>query len=149
MNVSVHGRVHSTHVLSVEFLELVKRHLKPGGIHFFNTTYSPESLRSGVTTFRYGLRIFSFLAVSDSPIQLDAGLFERRLRQFAIDARLVFDRGLPEHELALQKLGSIVGTADAPDAAKNPYSLEFGESLRRRLANYDVITDDNMGSEWK
>ncbi|HEV3141443.1 MAG TPA: methyltransferase domain-containing protein, partial [Vicinamibacterales bacterium] len=149
MNVSVHGRVHSTHVLSVEFLELVKRHLKPGGIHYFNTTWSPESLHSGVTTFRYGLRIFNFLAVSDSPIPLDTSLLEQRLLQFTIDGRRVFDPASPEHRRALDRIIALVKTVDSPEAKDWMNSLESADSLRRRLAGYDVITDDNMGSEWK
>ncbi|HMD35513.1 MAG TPA: hypothetical protein VKH42_11120, partial [Vicinamibacterales bacterium] len=150
MNVSVHGRVHSTHVLSVEFLELVRRHLNPGGIHFFNTTWSPESLHSGVTTFKYGLRIFNFLAVSDNPIVPDAHLLEDRLRAFTIDGRPVFDERSPAHRRALEKIVAMVHSADASDGSDRlNESWERGDRLRRRLAGVGVITDDNMGSEWR
>ena len=149
MNVSVHGRAHSTHVLSVEFLELVRLHLNPGGIHFFNTTWSPESLHSGVATFPYGLRIFNFLAVSDSPIVLDRQLFEERLRRFTIDGRRVFESGVAVHDRAIERIVGMLDTVDSPLAKDRLNSLESGDSLRRRLAGVDVITDDNMGAEWK
>jgi spermidine synthase len=153
MNVSVHGRVHSTHVLSVEFLDLVRRHLNPGGIHFFNTTWSPESMLSGVTTFKYGLRIFNFLAVSDSPIVPDKRLLEERLRAFTIDGRPVFDERLPAHRQALEKIVAMVDSADTTDGSDRlNESWETGERLRQRLqrlAGVGIITDDNMGSEWR
>jgi len=150
MNVSVHGRVHSTHVLSVEFLELVRQHLNPGGIHFFNTTWSPESLHTGVTTFKYGLRIFNFLAVSDTPILPDAHLLEERLHAFTIDGRPVFDERSEVHRKALEKIVAMVHSADATDGSDRlNESWETGERLRQRLAGVGVITDDNMGSEWR
>jgi len=33
-NTTQHWRAHATHLLSVEFLELVKRHLRPGGVYY-------------------------------------------------------------------------------------------------------------------
>jgi len=150
MNVSVHERVHSTHVLSVEFLELVRQHLNPGGIHYFNTTWSPESLLTGVTTFRYGLRIFNFLALSDSPLVPDAQLLDARLRAFTIDGRPVFDERSDAHRRAREKLVAMVATVDsAGDRDRLNESWETGERLRRRLAGVTVITDDNMGTEWR
>jgi len=44
----------------------------------------------------------------------------------------------------------VVSLADSLDS-KDPsleMILESGQSLRRRLQGYSLITDDNMGTEW-
>ena len=70
-NTSFHWRAQVSNLLSTEFLELIRSHLNPGGIHYYNTTFSEEVLATGATVFPYSLRLGSFLAVSDSPLSLD------------------------------------------------------------------------------
>lgn len=148
MNTSVHERANSSNVLSVEFLELVRKHLNPGGVHYFNATFSEEAFLGGVSVFRYGLRIANFLAVSDAPLALDRGLLEERLRTYTIDDMPVLDL----HDAAHQRtLDALLTSIEKPRNLQRPGwdTYESGESLRRRLAGGRVITDDNMGSEWR
>src|ERR1700686_1131638 len=63
-------RNHSSGLLSVEFFKMARTHLNPGGIYYFNTTESAEAIATGLQVFPYGLRIFNFLAVSASPIEV-------------------------------------------------------------------------------
>jgi spermidine synthase len=42
-NTTFHWRSNASNLLSVEFLELIRSHLNPGGFYFYNTT---DSLRS-------------------------------------------------------------------------------------------------------
>ena len=51
MDTIYHWRAHATNLLSVEFLELARGMLKPGGILYYNTTFSPEAQRTGAMLF--------------------------------------------------------------------------------------------------
>ncbi|HEX3702359.1 MAG TPA: fused MFS/spermidine synthase [Vicinamibacterales bacterium] len=148
MNTSVHQRAYSTNVLSVEFLQLVKRHLNRGGVHYYNTTYSEEALHAGVSVFPYAIRIANFLAVSDSPLRLDRQVWQQRLARYTIDGAPVVR---PNDASAPESLRGIWAHLDELSASPSPASdgVETGDSLRRRLARAAVITDDNMGSEWQ
>jgi spermidine synthase len=42
MNTTYHWRDHSTNLLSTDFLAIVRHHLNPGGVFFYNTTDSKE-----------------------------------------------------------------------------------------------------------
>ena len=66
-NTSYHWRDHSSQVLSTEFLQIVKQHLLPGGIYYYNATESPDVFVTGLHEYSYGLRVITFLMVSDSP----------------------------------------------------------------------------------
>jgi predicted membrane-bound spermidine synthase len=148
MNTSVHQRAHSSNVLSVEFLELVKRHLNPGGVHYYNTTFSEGALHSGISVFAHGLRISNFLVVSDSPLCLDQQLWRQRLARYTIDGAPVINAGDPLGQQTLDRIWSLLEESPQPRAPLADGS-ESGESLHRRLAGAPVITDDNMGSEWR
>src|SRR5207302_5717931 len=47
MNTRFHLREHVSSLLSMEFLQLVRQHLKPHGIFLYNTTYSERALLTG------------------------------------------------------------------------------------------------------
>jgi spermidine synthase len=70
-NTTWNWRANASNLLSIEFLELVRAHLNPGAIFYYNTTWSPEAMITGARVFPYALRISNFLAVSDSPIRLE------------------------------------------------------------------------------
>jgi predicted membrane-bound spermidine synthase len=146
MNTSVHQRAYSTNVLSVEFLQMVKRHLNRGGVHYYNTTYSEEALHAGVSVFPYALRIANFLAVSDSPLRLERQVWQQRLARYTIDGLPVV---VPGDASTPKKLDEIWAHLDESSPSPASDGVETGDSLRRRLARAAVITDDNMGSEWR
>ena len=60
MNTSFHWRAHSSNLLSTEFLHLVRAHLNPGGIEYYNTTWSREAQATGATAFSHALRVVYF-----------------------------------------------------------------------------------------
>jgi len=144
-NSTFHWRDHSTTLLSKEYYHLIREHLNPGGIYFFNTTESEEALATGLSVFPYGLRIINFLAVSDSPIKFDREKWLQLLNNYQIDGRRIFDPatpGMPEVLLAYAAI------ADSVNGPPRFFGLETSDSIRARLGKQRLITDDNMGREW-
>ncbi|HYM08338.1 MAG TPA: fused MFS/spermidine synthase [Terriglobales bacterium] len=146
-NTTFHWRAHVSNLLSVEFLRLIRSHLKPGGIHYYNTTWSGEAMLTGASEFPYVLRVASFLAVSDSPISLDKQLWEASLRGYRIDGKPVFDLTDGNQRRRILEVLSLADTVSHPNGSE-PMRLEPAESLRHRLKGARIITDDNMGTEW-
>lgn len=147
MNTSFNWREHITNLLSVEFLQLARRHLKPGGVLYYNTTGSPEVFLTGATVFPYALRVANFLAVSDDPIALDAARLERVLREYRIDGRPVLNLEKPGDAARLREVLAITARFNSDDGFRHP-SVEYADSIRAHCRGSRIITDDNMGTEW-
>jgi predicted membrane-bound spermidine synthase len=146
MDTTYHWRAHATNLLSTEFLQMARRHLKPGGILFYNTTHSMEAQHTGASTFPHAYRFGPFLAVSDSPLQLDKNRWHDTLVRYALEGEPVFDMNDPEDR---DRLSEILAYADKVDAVPyDRWGMETGDSIRRRTAGLRMITDDNMASEW-
>jgi len=145
-NTTFNWRDHSSGLLSLEFLNLVRSHLNPGGVYYFNSTESDETMATALRVFPYGLRVINFLAVSDSPISIDQERLNQNLRQYKIDGRLVFDPQSSDSEKTLAAYKALLNTLKAPPQF---LGLELSDSLRARLGRRFVITDDNMGLEWR
>ena len=146
MNTSYNWRSNMSNLLSVEFLQLVRRHLNPGGVHFYNTTDSTEALLTGVNVLPFGMRLMNFMVVSDTPLRLDADRWRDVLENYKIDDKPVFDLS---QELSRRRLGEMLSiTATMDRSAEMGFSLESANHIRTRAAGVRVITDDNMGTEW-
>lgn len=144
MNTSFNWRANMTNLLSREFLKLARAHLNPGGVAFYNTTWSEDVMVTGATEFPYSLRLFNFMAVSDSPLTLDKERLRATLTSYRIDGRPVFDLTDAKQRAWLEE---VLQMADGLDQPKG--WLESGTSLKRRFPNARLITDDNMGTEWR
>jgi spermidine synthase len=145
-NTTFNWRDHSSVLLSVEFLQLMKSHLNPGGVYYFNTTSANEPVATALRVYPYGLRVMNFLAVSDSPINVDKERWLAVLRRYRIDDKIVFDAADP----ACQKILSVyMMLADTVNAPPRLIGMESTESLRMRTQRSLIITDDNMGLEWR
>jgi spermidine synthase len=142
-NTSFHWRANATNLLSVDFLRLIRQHLKPGGVFFYNTTGSEEAQLTGATVFPYALRVVNFLAVSDSPIQVDRERWKRTLAAYRIDGKPVFDLTQPEQQ---QRLDEVLSLTDIQPGKR--MAMEYADTLRERYAGKRLFTDDNMGVEW-
>ncbi len=144
-NTSYHWRDHSSQVLSTEFLQIVKKHLLPGGIYYYNSTESPEVFITGLHEFNYGLRVITFLMVSDSPLVLDKRHWFSVLNEYAIDGRKIFPSDTPRGQLVLAAYNAFADTVNEPPRV---LSIESGDGLAKRLGARRLITDDDMGAEW-
>jgi predicted membrane-bound spermidine synthase len=145
VNTTFNWRDHSSGLLSVEFLELIRAHLNSGGIYYFNSTESDESIATALRVFPYGLRVINLLAVSDSPISVDRDRWLAVLREYKIDRKAVFEPSSPAAEKVLASYMALAGTLNAPPTF---FGIESSDSLRKRLGRLRIITDDNMGQEW-
>ena len=146
-NTTFHFRANATNLLSVEFLELIRRHLNPGGIFFYNTTDSARVQRTGCATFAYGARFTNHMLVSDAPIAWDFPRWRRLLESYRIDGVQVFDTRREPDRARLDEL-MFLQESIAPKAPYAARPIEPCPDLLARTAGKKVVTDDNMGSEW-
>jgi spermidine synthase len=139
-------RDHSSGLISVEYFELAHKHVNPGGIYYFNTTESAEAIGTALHVFPYGLRVINFLAVSDSPMQINTSRWVDILRQYRIDNRALFD---PADAAGQETLAEYVRFANSINLPPVQLGLEGSDSLRKKYGRERLITDDNMGREWE
>lgn len=147
MNTTWNWRAHSTNLLSVEFLELVRARLAPGGILYFNTTSSEDAMMTAATTFPHALRVYNFIAVSDAPISFDKERWRRVLTTTKID-------GVPivaDDEDGRRFVDEMMTYPDTLNGPPQDRGLEARESVlaRAEAAGARIITDDNMVTEWR
>jgi spermidine synthase len=145
-NSTYHWRAHSSTLLSVEFYKQVKPHLADGGVYYFNSTESNETMATALSVFPYAVRVLNFLAVSESPIHFDDGLWFSTLDKLEIDGKRLFDPTSPSTQRLFARYAAFERTINGPPIFDG---LETGDSLRRRIGKVRLITDDNMGLEWK
>jgi spermidine synthase len=134
-NTTYNWRANATSLLSAEFLDLVRAHLKDGGVYYYNTTGEPRVQRTGVTRFPYAWRLNTMLAVSDSPIVPDTSRFRQILAAYRL--RDGSDSGgLVDPSVIDSVVEAVVG------------ELEARDGVLARTRGVRIITDDNMGTEW-
>jgi predicted membrane-bound spermidine synthase len=136
MNTSYHWRDHCTNLLSVEFLEICKQHLKPGGVMYYNTTTSNDVIYTAAQVFQYITVYHSFVAASDSAFDMTRDEKAANLLRFVHDGRAVFDPRDPSRRELL-----ISHFLDFDMSDQGPYW--------RSLPGLWRITDDNMATEYK
>ena len=146
MNTSYHWRSNASNILSTDFLQLIRQHLNPGGVDFYNTTESDEVLATGVKVFPFGMRLSNFIVVSDAPLQLDAKRWFNVLSHYSIDGKPVFDLSQESQRQRLAVVMSMVTTMDRD--VPGIVTLESAPHIRARTSHVRIITDDNMGTEW-
>jgi spermidine synthase len=146
VNSTYNWRGMATQLLSKEFLELIREHLNPGGIYFYNTTRAPAVLHTGASTFPYAFRFINHLVLSDSEIKIDTDHLRSILIQYEIDGKRVLEPGSPHAEARLLEIMDQLGHFDLP--GKNKYGVETRAHLIERTASAGIVTDDNMGTEW-
>jgi spermidine synthase len=145
MNATFHWRNHASNVLSVEFLRIARKHLNAGGVLFYNTTGSGDVTATALAVYPYALRFVNCIAVSDSPLVFDRARWRGVLLSYVIDGKHVVDGSDPKQ---LKKLEEIVSIREDPTGHAF-FSIEDNDQLRGRLRNRMIITDDNMGLEWR
>ncbi|MFB9263443.1 fused MFS/spermidine synthase [Bradyrhizobium erythrophlei] len=140
-NTTWHFRANATNLLSTEFLRLVSQHLNPGGIFFYNTTSSRRAQKTACAVFPYGARFTNHAVISNAPLDWNHARWRKVLEHYTID-------GKPEFNLADP------ADRDFLDALMQHYRLQ-GDMIEQcpvllaQTSDKALITDDNMGTEWR
>lgn len=133
INGTWHWRSGATHILSAEFLQEAKKHLRPGGVVYYNTTGSLDVRYTAAGVFDYVTTYLNFVAASDIPFPGDTTARRAALMRFPGDSgHALFASSARE---ALQPLLEVNTDNLAPDL--------------RRANDLWYITDDNMATEFK
>jgi len=140
-NTTWHFRANVTNLLSAEFLGLVRQHLNPGGIFFYNTTNSRRVQRTACLAFPFGARFSNHMVVSDTPIAWDFARWRDVLASYAIDGKAEFDLTKADDRTQLDSLLHEYG----PDGPM----IEDCKTLLQQTTDKNPVTDDNMGTEWR
>ena len=148
MNTTWNWRGHSTNLLSVEFLELARAHMLPGGLLYYNTTSSQDVKKTAATVFPHALRVWNFIAVSDSPFSFDKERWRKVLTTMSIDGEPIADTTSDDGKKWLEDM---LQYADSVREPPRDDGLEDRESLlaNANTAGAKVVTDDNMVPEWR
>jgi spermidine synthase len=151
MNTTFYWRANATNLLSREFLELLRRHMEPGGTHFYNTTGSPDVQFTAVSVFPYALRISNFIAVSDAPLHFNSDHWQEIMKAYRIDGAPVIDLSRHNDRIFVDTVVNDSQLAsNSPNPTRNQTAyFELEASLRSRWSGRTmVVTDDNMAVEW-
>jgi spermidine synthase len=148
-NTTWHFRANVTNLLSAEFLGMVRSHLADGGVFFYNTTDSARVQRTGCLVFAEGARFTNHMAVSSTPIAWDFQRWRRTLESYRIDGRAVFDPERAEDRAVLDRLMAMAASLGPQATRTQDRPIEPCPDLLARTAGKPMVTDDNMGSEWR
>lgn len=147
MDTIYYWRAHATNLLSVEFLDLARQLLKPGGIIYYNTTFSPVAQHTGAVHFPYAFRLGPFMAVSDSPIPISPSRWRNTLVNYRLEGKPILDLWLSDDR---ELLNHILAKADTlPGNTYVSEGMETRKNILRRTQGNPIITDDNMVTEWR
>ena len=149
INSTFHFRANATNLLSADFLAILKAHLNPGGIVFYTTTDSSRVQRTGCTSFAHGARFMNHVVLSSTPIDWNFARWRRTLDAYRIDGRPMLDPSSAEYTQGMARLMALESLTQ-PDAARTPADLlEPCAQVLARTAGQTLVTDDNMGTEWR
>ncbi len=134
-NTSFHIRNNAVNLLSKEFLQLAKQHLRPNGVIYFNTTSAADCFYTAAKIFKHVVMIKNFAAASDAPFNLTPEQKRHNLLQFITkDGTPLFTQS-EQHKKKMEELI----TMPLPD----------WHDIALKQKDLWLITDDNMATEYK
>jgi predicted membrane-bound spermidine synthase len=130
-NTTFYWRANATSLLSKEYMQLVTRHLRPGGIAGFNSTLSSDVLETARRTFRFVERRDSFIYGAMTPFSSATPNAESALRDLVLDGERVFSPS------------AFLEAGLARDMIDRPF-VPHDEQLAGLSPSPGVITDQNL-----
>jgi spermidine synthase len=146
MNTSYHWREMASALLSREFLELVRAHLKPGGFVMWNCTQSSRAIRTGMEVFPHTMMVYNNCVGSLEPLTIDKKRWRAVLVDYHIDGRPVFDLHKTQDRL---ELNAVMTFLDNPGGTNKNWCLTTHAAMQRLYGQAPLITDDNLGEEYR
>lgn len=147
MNTTFHWRDMASALLSKEFLELTRAHLKPGGWVMWNCTGSPRAIRTGMKVFPHTILVMNNCIGSLDPLTVDRERWRSVLESYHIGGKPVFDLSSAYDRERLEAVLSLVGNPSPALRAKGWY-VEDRQRMETRFGGAAIITDDNLGHEF-
>jgi spermidine synthase len=92
------------------------------------------------------MRVYNFMAVSDSPLSFDKARWQKTLEDYRIDGEPAVDRSDEEGQ---KLMAVLLEWADTIHAAPRDEGLESRDSVLGRTQAALLVTDDNMVPEWR
>ena len=145
MNTTFHWREFVSALLSKEFLEMGKTHLKPDGFMMWNCTGSDRAARTGLEVFPYTMMVINNCVGSLSPLQPDAQRWRDVLTRYQIDGQPLFDLTQTADRDILEQLISFA--SPGPAQYQNWRTMDRKE-MEEKFGKAMIITDDNLGHEY-
>ncbi|MWP62789.1 hypothetical protein [Gilliamella sp. Pas-s25] len=140
MNTTYHWRSGVTNLLSQEMMKIIKNSLNPDGILAFNSTRSPDTLKTAQSVFNHAYwGTLGFIYASDSMIKLDEVVAKERLDKLVLDGRPLFSQESKQLENGAYK----------KTLATKLLSLDEVEKIYHLGRDTEIITDSNMITEYK
>ena len=136
MNTTYHWRNYITNLLSQEFLRLAQKHLITGGLIAYNTTHSPDVLKTAESVFPYAFGYINFVIAGDSDFRPLIKEGQKELMSVKLDGKPVFDPN----------------NAKDVEFVTKTLNVPFKSSAEQRVAykrDGEIITDWNMITEYK
>jgi len=167
MNTTQHYREYASSLLSREFQQLAKRHLKAGGVFQYNATGSLRAHQTALETFDSVALLLNNIVTWNGPEQWDNYRWRSVLENYVIDGHKVFDLSRAEDQRALARMLSLKHSAgrepqelilDSAFSSVFKDAADIGDFRLRsraqleaacRKAGVDAITDDNLGHEYR
>ncbi len=138
MNTTYYWRAYTSHLLSREFLQLVKHHLRPEGILTYNTTSSPDVLKTAADVFPHVYLYENFAVASDMDWRkkLQDPKAVKLLSALYLDGKPLFP---PHSEKLIQSFLAL-------PLISLPQLEDYYAARGREL---EVITDQNLITEYR
>jgi spermidine synthase len=133
MNTTFHWRAYITNLLSREFLEIMQLRLQPGGILAFNSTGSPDVLKTAEIVFSSAYRYSNFVYAANWDF--------RKIESENLDkmTQLIYAL-LPSDEVSVKSLVEKWST---------PVWVDVQEEERLAGRTLEIITEENLITEYK
>ncbi|WP_085248527.1 fused MFS/spermidine synthase [Gilliamella mensalis] len=140
MNTTYHWRSGSTNLLSQEMMKILHDSLNPDGILAFNSTRSPDTLKTAQSVFNHAYwGTLGFIYASDSIIKIDESVGKERLDKLVLDGRPLFN----------EESKQLANGAYKKTLVTKLLSLDDVEKLYNLERETEIITDSNMITEYK
>lgn len=142
MNTTHHWREFASALLSREFLTEVKAHLTPDGIAFWNCTESPRAARTGMEVFPHTMMVMNHCLASNAPLEPNRERWRKILADYRIDGQPVIAADQIEGVLTFLDGESLPVPGDMWHWCRR-------EAMQQAWGKAEVITDDNLGHEYR